>query len=117
MAATEAEVEAFRAATACAQDGDILPSTFPMRWLASPAVRQMLMAAVPELGLVPVHEGQSFDYERPLRVGERYRLTLVSRRETEPARLLVDGRIEDADGAVLAKLETILRLVVVGEPA
>ena len=122
MAASEAEAEAFRAATGCPPSdlgpaGDILPATFPMRWLASPAVRELLTAAVPEPGLVPVHEGQGFDYERPLRVGAPYRLALAIRREAEPARLVVDGRIEDADGTLHARLETILRLVAVGTPA
>lgn len=119
VVATEAEVEAFRSATASAPDGpgpagDVLPATFPMRWLAAPEVRRLLLAAVPEPGLVPVHEGQSFDYARPLRVGEPYRLKLATRREAEPPRLVVDGRIEDADGTLRATLETILRLVPIG---
>ena len=111
VAATEAEVAAFRAATGCPRSGDILPATFPMRWLASPDVRRALLDAVPEPGLVPVHEGQAFDYERPLRVGEPYRLRLATRREAEPPRLVADATIADADGIVHARLEMILRLV------
>ena len=113
VAATQAEVEAFRAATGCPQAGDILPLTFPMRWLASPDVRRALLDAVPEPGLMPVHEGQAFDYEQPLRIGEPYRLRLSTRCEAEPPRLVADAVIEDADGAVHAKLEMILRLVAV----
>ena len=108
--ATPAEAAAFRRATGLAGDGATLPLTFPMRWMAGRPVRDALMSLLSEPDLVPVHEGQAFDYAVPLLVDTPYTLDLMARRETAPDRLVVDGRIRGADGSVHATLETILRL-------
>ena len=104
------EVAAFRAATGLVDAGDRLPLTFPMRWMASPDVRAALRSLLSEGDLVPVHEGQGFDYAMPLFVGTAYTLRLEARRETAPDRLIVGGTIATEDGLIHAKLETILRL-------
>ena len=111
VAASSAEAAAFRAATGAADAGDRLPLTFSMRWLAQPEVRAALLAAVPEADLLPVHESQSFEVSRDLRVGQPYVLKLAARREADPARLIVEGVVEDADGIACVRLETVLRLV------
>ena len=108
--ATAAEARAFRSATGLSPlGGAILPLTFPMRWLAAPDVRGAMIAMVPD-GVALIHEAQTFDYERPLRVGECYALTLLARREADPDRLVLHGSIATGDGAPLARLETVLRL-------
>ncbi len=110
VTATAAEADAFRAATGLSPvDGTILPLTFPMRWLAAPEVRGAMIAmAADDVALV--HEAQTFDYDRPLRVGEAYALTLSARREADPARLVLHGSIATRDGTPAARLETVLRL-------
>ncbi len=110
VAGTAAEADAFRAATGSPpRDRAILPLTFPMRWLAAPAVRGAMMAMVSD-GIALVHEAQTFDYERPLRVDERYMLSVSARRESDPDRLVLLGSIAAADGTPAARLETVLRL-------
>ena len=110
VAGTAAEADAFRAAAGSPpRDRAILPLTFPMRWLAAPAVRGAMTAMVPA-GVALVHEAQSFDYEQPLRVDETYALTLSARREAEPDRLVLHGSIAAGDGVPAARLETVLRL-------
>jgi hypothetical protein len=104
------QVETFRAATGLASDGLTLPVTYPVRWLMTPEIRAALLALVPETDLALVHESQSFNYERPLRCGVTYVLSLAARREAAPDRLLVDGTIADDAGAVHARTETVLRL-------
>lgn len=105
------EIAAFRAATGLPAQGETLPLTFPIRWMASPAVRDAVATLAPESDLILVHESQTFDYATALRVGEPYTLTLTGRRVTTPDRLIVDGTVAAADGSICARLETILRLV------
>ncbi len=66
--ADPAEVEAFRREISAGVNEDGLPFTFPIRWFTHPDIR----AAGERLGgsepWVPIHESQSFDYERPLEV-------------------------------------------------
>ena len=110
VAGTAAEAFAFRAATGLSVvEGPVLPLTFPMRWLAAPAVRDA-MAAMTSDGFVLVHEAQTFDYEQPLLVGEPYVLTLLAQREADPDRVILRGSIAAGDGAPAARLETVLRL-------
>ena len=104
------DVAAFRAATRCGGDGMRPPLTFPMRWLAQPEIRRVLLDMVSDADLIPVHESQTFEYLQPLSIGEPYELALSGRREVGPDRLVVDGVISGADGTALVRLEMILRL-------
>ena len=83
------------------------------RWLAEPDVRRAILSLVPESDLLPVHEGQSFDYAAPLEPEVAYRLLLSAARSREPERLTVHGTVVDGGGVELARLETVLRLVAV----
>lgn len=103
------EVVAFRAATGL-PPGAAVPATFPMRWLASPAVRDALLALAPESHLVPVHESQLFDYRGAILAGRDYDMTLAARREPAPDRLVLDGTVAEADGTTVVTVETVLRL-------
>lgn len=109
VTADRAAVDAFRAATGLPPGGGV-PATFPMRWLAAPAVRDALLAMAPEPDLVPVHESQSFDYLAPLAVGQSYDMQLEARRDAAPERLVLTGTVAAVDGTVLVQVETILRL-------
>ncbi|MGD0635083.1 MAG: hypothetical protein ABSA13_12540 [Beijerinckiaceae bacterium] len=111
VSSTAGEAAAFRAATGVESAGDVLPLTFPMRWLVAPEIRAALLDAVADPDVVLVHESQIFDYSHRLRSGESYALSVSARRESAPDRLLVDGVISDASGLELARLETILRLI------
>lgn len=110
VVAGRADVAAFRKATGLDGDGATLPLTFPMRWLAAGEIRAAIASAAPDEDVVLVHESQAFEYAIPLRVGEPYTMVLAARRETDPARLIVDGTIQAADGSAHATLETIMRL-------
>ncbi|MDR3462495.1 MAG: hypothetical protein P4L76_09305 [Beijerinckiaceae bacterium] len=111
VSSTAGEAAAFCAATGLDCVGDVLPLTFPMRWLVGADVRAALLDAVADPDVVLVHESQIFDYSHRLRSGDSYALSLSTRRESAPERLLVDGVIRDASGLELARLETILRLI------
>lgn len=111
MRAERAEVEAFAAAIRLSDgDGVRLPLTFPMRWLVRPEVRAALMSLLPGGDIIPVHESQSFAYERPLHCDETYVLSLSAERLSNPDRLTVEGVIEDLSGGQCGRIETILRL-------
>ncbi|HEY1735061.1 MAG TPA: hypothetical protein VGG12_00290 [Methylovirgula sp.] len=106
--APRAEVEAFgHEISADSKDG--VPFTFPIRWFAHPDIR----AAGERLGgaepWVPIHESQSFDYQRPLAVDVDYSMTVEMSREMEPARLVL--RAEIADSALCLRSEMILRII------
>ena len=105
------DAAAFRRATGCDGASDVLPLTFPMRWLALPDARRAIMTLVPEADLVPVHESQSFDYPTTLQASRAYRLELSGERVAAPDRLIIEGAVLGEDGSVQARLETILRLV------
>jgi len=109
VSASAADVSAFCRA-AHLPDGDALPFTYPIRWLARPEVRAGLTVLVPESDLVPFHESQSFDYARPLRRETAYALAVTARREHAPERLVVAATISAEDGTVAATIETVLRL-------
>ncbi|WP_395698335.1 hypothetical protein [Methylocella sp.] len=112
--AEAAAVEAFRAA--CLDDRvDGLPATYPFRWLTLPQVRPSLSAMLGGEGVLPVHEGQSFSYERALRRDADYRLDFEFRRTSAPERLTVSCAIfEGEEPAPCAGFETVLRLVDAG---
>ncbi|MDE2362065.1 MAG: hypothetical protein KGM42_05245 [Hyphomicrobiales bacterium] len=108
-AADPAEIAAFRAALGSTAPEP--PPTYPIVWLARPALRAALDRA---LGgrFLPIHESQSFDYERPLKAGGRYVLTGVARRESAPDRLILTAEAQEADGGAMAvRLRSVLRLV------
>ena len=128
---TDAEsVAAFkRAAGACAAQGardDVacgaagepaVPLTYPFCWLAMQQVRPTLERMIGRPAYLPVHEAQSFNYERPLALGADYRLAFSFRRANEPLRLIVNAKISTPQGQSCAQFDTILRLVPTGAHA
>ncbi len=111
--ASVAEVEAFRDATFDGARDKAVPFTFPVRWFAHPMIR----AAGAELGgtepWVPIHESQSFDYDRPLQVEIDYRMMVEIIREIEPARLILRAEIGgmESGAAACLRMEMILRII------
>ncbi len=104
-----AEVEAFAQEISGDVKEEGLPFTFPIRWFTHPDIR----AAGERLGgsepWVPIHESQTFDYERPLKIGVDYVMVVEMHREMEPARLIL--RAEIGDGAPCLRSEMILRII------
>jgi hypothetical protein len=92
-------------------DGGDVPLCYPAVWLTDPALFTAVRELCAALEVVPVHESQSFAYERPLSSGQSYDVTVTMRREETPPRLVVEARIAAADGAPVARSETMLRLV------
>lgn len=108
--ADAAAVAAFRRAACFEEDGEAVPATFPFRWLTLPVVRPTLSRMIGD-GVVPVHEAQSFAYERPLALDAEYRVGFVFRRSSAPDRLTVTASIETPDRQVCGGFEMVLRLV------
>jgi hypothetical protein len=92
-------------------DGGDVPLCYPAVWLTDPALFTAVRELCAALEVVPVHESQSFAYERPLSSGQSYDVTVTMRREETPPRLVVEASIAAADGAPVARSETMLRLV------
>lgn len=103
-------VSAFRRETGWSDHDGPPPACFPVVWMRMPEIGEPIRAAAQEVGL-PVHEAQHFDYERPLETGRDYDLMLELRRETEPMRLVATAEIFDLDGAFVARIVSILRLI------
>ncbi len=92
-------------------DGGDVPLCYPAVWLTDPALFTTVRELCDALEVVPVHESQSFAYERPLVAGESCDVAVTMRREETPPRLVVEASIAAADGAPVARSETMLRLV------
>jgi hypothetical protein len=92
-------------------DGGGVPLSFPAVWLTEPRIFDPVREVCAALDAVPVHEGQSFFYTRPLVAGESYDVAISMRREETPPRLIVDATIAAADGDSVGRIETTLRLV------
>ena len=115
VSADTAEVASFRSAARLRADEGV-PFTFPIRWLARPEIRTALVELMPEPGLVPFHESQTFDYAAPLKLGTAYAMNAAVRREHDPERLVIEGRVAQ-DDATVATVETVLRLFATGQAA
>jgi hypothetical protein len=88
-----------------------VPLSFPAVWLTEPTLFDPVRDLCEALGVVPVHESQSFAYETPLVAGVSYDVSVAMRREETPPRLVIDATIHALDGAQVATSETMLRLV------
>jgi hypothetical protein len=102
-----AKVEAFRHRIGGSGGG--VPATFPICWIAQPEIRTAIEKAC--AGRLPLHEGQIFDYSRPLEIEREYCLSLSLEEEADPPRLAVRGDVTAADEEFYLRMETLLRLV------
>ena len=76
-------VEAYRRSVGAPVD--TLPAAFPICWLGQAEIRSAVEQAC--AGCVPLHEGQMFEYARPLEIARDYRLSLSLAEQANPARL------------------------------
>ncbi|HUI19739.1 MAG TPA: hypothetical protein VLZ74_01655 [Methylocella sp.] len=104
------EVAAFFRETGGIGSGDFVPLTFPFRWLALPSIRGAILQVLGD-GCLPVHEGQSFAYERGLKIDGEYVLAIEIRSTEKPQRLILKMTVSTDQGDVCARLETTLRIV------
>ncbi len=95
-----AEVAGFLRETGGARTGGFVPLTFPVRWLALPAVRGLILQLIGGQGFLPVHEAQSFAYERELQIDADYVLAVESRRTEKPPRLTLKMAIATGQGEI-----------------
>lgn len=107
--ASAAEVEAFRRETTGGPASKELPFTYPVRWFTHPDIRAAGAGLVGPEPWVPIHESQSFDYDRPLEVDTDYQMMIELSREAEPPRLIL--RAEIGDTAPCLRSEMVLRIV------
>jgi hypothetical protein len=101
------KIEAYRSATRAA--GLEVPAAFPICWLGQPEIRGAVKEACGDR--LPLHEGQTFDYVRPLEMEAEYRLSLVFSEEADPPRLVLKGECRTPIGELCLRMETLLRLV------
>lgn len=86
-----------------------VPTTFPIAWLADPAIRAAIEACA-KPGEVAFHEEQAFDYRAALEAGASYGLVAEIERLEGPARVSISGRVE-RQGKTVLTMRTLLRLV------
>lgn len=86
-----------------------VPATFPIVWLADPAIRAAIEGFA-RPGEVAFHEDQAFDYEAALKAGASYAFVAEIERLEAPARIAISGRVE-RQGETLLTMRTLLRLV------
>jgi hypothetical protein len=111
------EVAGFLRGTGGTGTGDFVPLTFPFRWLALPAVRGVILQMLGGDGFLPVHEAQSFAYERSLRLDTGYVLDVEIEASEKPPRLIVKMTVSSTEGEICARLETVLRIVQLSQEA
>jgi hypothetical protein len=105
------EVAAFLRETGGIGTGDFVPLTFPFRWLTLPAIRGSILRLSGGEGFLPVHEAQSFAYERSLRADADYVLDVEIQSAEKPPRLILKMTVSTVQDEICARLETILRIV------
>lgn len=86
-----------------------VPATFPIVWLAHPAIRAAIEGFA-KPGEVAFHEDQLFDYLAPLAADASYKLVAEIERLETPARIAVSARVEQYC-ETLVTLRTLLRLI------
>lgn len=89
----------------------LVPLTYPFCWLTLPALRPMIRQMIGGDGFVPVHEAQSFAYERRLEIDSDYVIAVELRRAADPPRLFLHAEISTPQGEICGRLDAILRLV------
>jgi hypothetical protein len=62
-------------------------------------------------GFLPVHEAQSFAYERRLEIDSDYVIAVELRRAADPPRLFVHVAISTPLDVLFGRLDAVLRLV------
>lgn len=105
------EVAAFLRETAGVETSGFVPLTFPFRWLALPAIRGAILQMTGGEGFLPVHESQSFAYERSLSVDADYVLDVEIHPAGKPARLILKMAVLTGQEEICVRLETVLRIV------
>lgn len=100
-------IETYRSAIGAR--GRDVPAAFPICWFGRPEIRAAIKAACGQR--LPLHEGQTFEYARPLEIEAEYRLSLSLCEQTDPPRLAVHGEVSTPAGELCLRLETLLRLV------
>jgi len=95
----------------------VVPLTFPFCWLTLPAVRAAVVRMIGD-GFLPIHEAQSFEYQRGLDLDADYDFTVELQRSANPPRLTLRGAIATPQGEIQGRLETVLRIAPLAvEPA
>lgn len=102
------EVAAFAREAAAPLDGTV-PFTFPVRWFAHPEIQAAGKKLIEGEAWIPIHESQSFDYDRPLDAETDYQMTVEIVRELEPSRLILRAEIGGATPCLRA--EMVLRII------
>jgi hypothetical protein len=100
-------IETYRQSTGAR--GEDVPAAFPICWLAEPEIRTAIEQACGNR--LPLHEGQSFEYKRPLRLAGEYSLSVSLNEQADPARLVLTCDVTSLAGEPHLKMETQLRLV------
>lgn len=101
----------FQRATHVPANETQVPLTFSLCFLALPEVRNLIETMIGGKGFVPVHEGQSFNMMRSLKIAADYDLSLALSRSEKPPRLTIRALIATQEGLPCVEIETILRII------
>jgi hypothetical protein len=103
-------VAGFSRETAKESNG-FVPLTFPFCWLTLPEIRSEILQMIGGEKFIPVHEAQSFVYDRELQIDTDYILAIELSHAEKPPRVILRMAISSPSKEVCAHLETVLRIV------
>lgn len=111
VTAAREDAKTYAMAVGAAPDAGRLPSTYPIRWLTDAQVVAMvrdLSADRPDA--LPVHEMQTVEPIAPLPLDAPLLLAVAAER-SDAVHVALKAEVTAADGRVLARLQTLLRLL------
>lgn len=120
VSADVADIAAFRAAAALplAEEGldeEVVPATYPFRWIGIPEIRAALRRIEGVDGGYPIHMGQSISYLAAITPGEAYGLDVRWRahraRADRRMTLEIFATALDGAGAAILKMQSLILIV------
>jgi len=104
-------VASFSRETAGKESNGFVPLTFPFCWLTLPEIRSEILQMIGGEKFIPVHEAQSFVYDRELQIDTDYVLAIELSHAEKPPRVILRMAISSPSNEVCAHLETVLRIM------
>lgn len=101
------EVAEFAAALGLQLAPGSVPLTFPIRWLALPAIREVMEKAIGTFQ--SLHASQSFQFGTSIETDRDYSFRVAIRQVSTPTqRFIVHGAVTDQNDNIVVQLETVL---------
>ncbi|MCZ0732954.1 hypothetical protein [Phreatobacter sp. AB_2022a] len=111
VTAAAGDAKAYALAVGAEPSAGRLPSTYPIRWLTDAAVVALMRdLGADKPGALPVHEMQTVEPVAPLPLDTPLTLAVEAHR-SDAIHVDLKAEVAQADGRVLARLHTLLRLL------